>query len=258
MTSKSINLSDSFPNHKIIKDSPMNGTSAFHLVLAFKKNKAVKEGRPKIVICVIAANNSERWEQMSSQNDKKVKNQVLKECFSKQWKKYRRIGWNEQRHEANTKADAYRMAYQWQMELATQKRPSEVHGDGASHNHIVYAFQMTLEVWQDKKFCDENPHIPEADRLNTVAFYVGQTSKFLEDRYAAHLSDPKTSSRWGKNFFKTPFSDAYNELNEQLIKEYFEDQALSGEENLTYGMSLIHEEQLTEFLRRKGYGAYSR
>lgn len=236
----------------------MSSSSAFHLVLAFKKNKAVKEGRAKIVICVISASNSERWEQMSSQDDKKEKNQALKECFSKQWKKYRRIAWNEERHEANTKADAYRMAYQWQLELAMQKRPSEVHGDGSSHNHIVYAFQMSEEVWRDKKFSDENPHISEAERSSTVAFYVGQTSKSREDRYAAHLSDPKTSSRWGKNYFKSPFTDAYNELNEQLIKEYFEDQALSGEEKLAYGMSLIHEEQLAEFLRRKGYEAYSR
>ncbi|MDG1765446.1 MAG: hypothetical protein P8H98_01510 [Flavobacteriales bacterium] len=243
---------------QIIKESPMNGTSAFHLVLAFKKNKAVKEGRPKIVICVIAANNSERWEQMSSQNDKKEKNQALKECFSKQWKKYRRIGWNEQRHEANTKADAYRMAYQWQMELATQKRPSEVHGDGAQNKHNIYAFEMSPEVWLDKKFESENEHIQKEQQSKTIAFYVGQTSKSIEERYLAHISDPKTSSKWGKKYFKSPFSNAFKQLNKQLIQKYFEDHALLVGEPLSYGMSIIHEEQFTAFLREEGYGAYSR
>lgn len=236
----------------------MNATPQFHLVLAYKKKKAVKEGKAKIVICVLSASDSERWEQMCSEADKKLNTLALQECFSKQWRKYRRIGWNEERYDAKTKAEAYRIAYAWQKELANQKRPSEIHGDGAQNKHKIYAFEMSPEVWLDKKFESENEHIQKEQQSKTIAFYVGQTSKSIEERYLAHISDPKTSSKWGKKFFKSPFSNAFKPLNKQLIQKYFEDHALPIGEPLSYGMSIIHEEQFTAFLREEGYAAYSR
>jgi hypothetical protein len=168
-------------------------------------------------------------------------------------KGFRRIAEEEGLEWHGTKAEAYRRAYERLVLFEEQRRKAAIHGERNAMNYRVYCFALQAEVWKLSKFRKANPHLAEPDAADP-AFYVGQTAKGAEERYREHR-DPAhpRHTQWGLKYFLTPFTAAFQT---DLLNEFARDtgQQTSG---LTLGQSIILEEDLSGWLRAKGYGAYS-
>ena len=57
--------------------------------------------------------------------------------------------------------------------------------------HCVYAFKLSPEVLEEKKFLDDNPGLDTPEHL----VYIGMTSKNREERFEQHINAPLDDSR---------------------------------------------------------------
>jgi hypothetical protein len=157
------------------------------------------------------------------------------------------------------KVDAYKAAYEKLGSMRIDKRKVRMYRDSDTKKYNVYCIRLTSNVWQDeKKFRKNNEHI---DAMNfkihafVDAYYVGQTAQEIIERYKQHISlDPKesNSTNWGKKYFLKEFDEAFDH---KLIQD-FEKETGKSTADLPYGMSIIIEHELTDWIRKKGMGAY--
>lgn len=112
-------------------------------------------------------------------------------------------------------------------------------------NRCLYVFELNEKVKLDQYYLKQNPNW---DNIKP-AFYVGQTAKSREERYAQHLRGEK-SNRFMKKYGIKPFSRANKTHTMNAILGVPVD-------NLRYYQALYYESKLTVLLKEKGYGAYS-
>lgn len=120
--------------------------------------------------------------------------------------------------------------------------------DRIETNHKVYAFHLTNDVLNKRKFKEANPNYIEGK----ACVYVGMTGKTLEERYEEHTNprDKNFSkgSKWMKRHGVRGFSKALaiNLLSHPNISR----------ETLTYGEALQNEKLYAEWLSSEGYGVW--
>jgi hypothetical protein len=156
-----------------------------------------------------------------------------------------------------TKVEAYKAAYNRLNSLLKEKRKARIHRDSPTDNYSVYCIRLNPEAWEDKTFRDANLDLVSNDLNKEPAtirgYYVGQTGKVIMERYQQHMSqDLKTSTKWGKKYFMEPFTEAFDS---KIIKD-FEKETGKATTGLPYGKSIIVEQELTDWIRKKGMGAY--
>ena len=157
---------------------------------------------------------------------------------------------------------AYATAMQFVEEHRKEGRSLLIHQSSA-RNRLVYLFQLKPSVWENNRFLKSNTHIKSTD--GCTAWYVGETSKTIPERYAAHRSRPETgkdsSTRWGMEFFESDFDAAYNDearhLRDEFLNAAASDDAIRGVEGLNQWEAKINEAELAQWLRNQGNGAYS-
>lgn len=178
--------------------------------------------------------------------------EVLKKVF-KLWKKFKRIRFDTV-IECENKQLAYQEAIAMQERYKEKLIPSRIHGDRTA-DYRVYAFHLDPSVWQDSTFNGLNT---SNEAREVPAFYVGQTSKTIEERYAQHIdASSRLSSKWGKKYFLQPFNEAWSDLVQEMMVEYEEQSGVKLQVGLLHSQSILHELRFTEFLRSEGFGAYS-
>ena len=120
--------------------------------------------------------------------------------------------------------------------------------DRIEANHKVYAFYLTNDVLNKRKFKEANPNYIEGK----PCVYVGMTGKLIEERYDEHTNPENNNytkgSKWMKMF-------GVRNLSNALAIELFEHPNIS-RENLTFGEALQNEKLYAEWLRSKGYGVW--
>jgi len=120
--------------------------------------------------------------------------------------------------------------------------------DRIEANHKVYAFYLTNDVLNKRKFKEANPNYIKGK----PCVYVGMTGKTLEERYEEH-TNPRDKyfskgSKWMKRHGVRGFSKALaiNLLSHRNISR----------ETLTYGEALQNEKLYAEWLSSEGYGVW--
>ena len=162
-------------------------------------------------------------------------------------RKYRGIVKSEGIQHCDSKIDAYYYAIKLRDQLVENNRKVKVYKDSASNNN-VYVFEMNDKVWSYNKFKKLN----KKNKFQKC-FYVGQTSKNLLERFSQHISDHhENKTTWGKYFLR-PFEISYRN---DLLKKFTEETGCSCN-NLLYSQSILIEYEMTIWLRKNGYGAYS-
>ena len=120
--------------------------------------------------------------------------------------------------------------------------------DRIQANHRVYAFYLSNDVLNKRKFKEVNPNYI----VGKPCVYVGMTGKSIEERYSEHTNPENENyskgSKWMKQFGVRNLFDA-------LAIELFDHPNIS-RENLTFGEALQNEKLYGEWLRFKGYGVW--
>lgn len=102
--------------------------------------------------------------------------------------------------------------------------------------YFVYVIKLDKKIQKSKKFRDHNPQM----KMRKACLYVGQTCHDPETRFQQHKEGYK-SNNFVKRFglkLKPRFYNKYNPIKTRKEAERIE-------------------QQLTEKLRRKGYGVWS-
>jgi len=161
--------------------------------------------------------------------------------------------------------DGIREAYETALEMVedhvAQGRLVRIHGLQSAGEKQIYLFQLDDAVWEDSSYCKLNPDVDQDNP--PVAWYVGETSLSVEERYRRHRvydgEGRNISTKWGRTYFLAPFDAAYNDLAQSLRSKFALTQEVHrGVERLNYIEAKINELEFAEWLRSKGYGAYAK
>ena len=116
-------------------------------------------------------------------------------------------------------------------------------------NHRVYAFRLTNEVLEERKFCEANPQLDQFDDL----VYVGMTSKTREERFAQHLNAPEDGRDLGARFMRKYGYDSFEEADVTI--QLFQNRQYP-HDKLTYGEALNTERYYGENLKSVSCGTW--
>lgn len=152
--------------------------------------------------------------------------------------------------------EAYKAAYVKVNALGKKRKKAKVLGDSKNSDCSVYCIKLKSNVWGYNIFKKANKEISKRKKEQVTlidAYYVGQTSNTIEERYKEHR-DPrhKNSTTWGKKYFLNPFEEA---INFELLQKFEKETGLSAT-GLLHGKSVIIEHQFAKWAREKGLGAY--
>jgi len=181
----------------------------------------------------------------------------LKELKLKRPKHYKRILKSEPPSFFDDLGEAYKAAYKKLGSLLKGGRKAKVLGDSVNSNCSVYCIKLKSTVWMDKQFSKVNSGIVNNKTKKLAipidAYYVGQTSKAIEERYNEHMdSQQQNSTKWGNKYFLESFDEAYDS---ELIQMFMKESGFSTF-GLLHGKSIIVEHELTNWIRKKNLGAY--
>ena len=185
-----------------------------------------------------------------SQKEKFEAGATPRDIFSKGGKKFKRWVETDGLRPAPTMGEAWKEAYAWKGELKKNRRTADLKDQGG---HRIYAFEMTSSVWNVPSFKKANYALDDKYR-DRPCFYVGMTSKTAKERYKTHQDkNHPASTRWAGKHFLDPYKNAYQK---ELLISYSEETGKKWK-NLKESEAHWGELELTQWLRKHGYPAYS-
>lgn len=229
----------------------------YRVFLVRVKDKCIDRVGAKWVICILQ---DQTFKDISSLERRQFRKAIFGQ---RRYKRFKGIASDLQKP---VLVKGLRMAYATAMGFVEEhqnKGRSVLIHHSSERNRQVYLFQLKPSVWKNNKFLKSNKHLKSTD--GSTAWYVGETSKTISDRYWAHRSRPEkgrdSSTRWGMEFFLSDLDAAYNDEARRLRDEFFHatasDDAIRGVEGLNQWEAKINEAELAQWLRDQGHGAYS-